>query len=1810
MRRRSKAQHPASRHGVALLFVISLIVVFFLFVTTFVAMSGSYLRTSDRKLRVERTEQLKPANVVDDVFYMLLRDVAAGHILRGHSLLSDQYGVELFSVEDASGEFSGTCDLVAFDEGYSNQVLRIQLTASLQPLANAQTINALTRASRDDFLGRWLTFADGPLAGVTMPILEYKFELLPNVANPTDVRCHFFVLAQPQERSWAFTAEGVAQSVRTRFVVNGRPFDGAPKIENINGQPVLVSESNETVDVVSDDPGTLLHNRNFFLARDARGSNAFPEHLQMIPSFHRYSQFAGLTIDPSITTWQQLRNAANSALRPSPLENPNFTGSNPNSRFFTPGTYASPMRTPNFVFAPNNFFADNGFNSAAPEHWSHLVNGLLGNDPAALSALGLALNSGLDVDADGDGRNDSIWIDIGLAPVAMPNGTRVKPLVAIKIEDLDGRLNLNAHGSLAELSRGANQVSSLFVPYGQGHGPAEVRLSAVLGIPALQRVLQTRYGLPAAGGPGVGAPDALGFTNPLHAARWFGFLDNVLPNLTGGIYSSPSDYQGQLVFEPSGQSVLPPWFVPPGNVGMSLPFAQSPTPLLTQIVDTPYEFNLFTEGSPYRYFNYATSAPVQQPSDSPDVDQPFSVADLEALLRAPDADFPQVLAAAMNLRSDALVGPESRRQILQALMTTVANNEDVRRQLTTHSFEVPALPANLAGVLRRHLLTRDLTGNTTQIDTTLSHFQPRRAFVTPAANDVVRAVEQQVLAMLGQDIVAGLPLNLDRRFGNGVDDNGSFSIDDYGDPFLGGGVESSGPQTTVTLNLLAGTPIDLDFDQDGGLPSSGDGDQFLARSAFARQLYVLMLMMVEPDYAVPASQLLPEAIRRRVAVAQWAINAVDFMDPDSTCTPFEFDVNPFNGWHVDGNLRTRPNSMGGVELGIELPVTDPFDLPAGPQNERFVVWGVERPDLLLTEAVGFHDHRSHIVGMSPRQGHMPIPSAFIELYNPNLVPFTDYQSLGDTHASLTPTEKGVNLRKLTPAGEPVYRLLVVKEQDRGLNPDWLISDFDEMCRDHLVNGNQRRFAQGGVDDIERTIFFANPSNLIASINDYIADNSIDLTTAPERVQLATGLVQHYPSTNDPLVVQPGQHAVVGSAGPHDQVPLTRNMTIFGRILGAPTDNTYDPAIHSEDRPAIRLNPGAPIEVGYFDTNAPAKMRLVPKTIGVPIDRVFGSTPPAQHRSMAFSGPVTGYPLQDSAGEDAVAEADGWFYETSHSDPFYTSMDDQISKYGEILDINDPNVRSYRHVVLQRLANPQQAFHPVLNPYLTFDDLAVNLNAYGGVGVDTQLRDTPGPVPGEPTMVTSSQRGRIDDLATEFAHTTRPMPHNSLVNNVENKNVWLRTPSGTWQVSTVAGSNDGIFPVGLTLFDPVNGYNAPEQFSLGAVNQAYASLPDTVPWLRIANRPVISQFELASVPIQSNGLLLEHVIWTNPRQHNHYIDDALLNTAANAGLRNATLFPDLMDRIPSYLFNFFGQTAAMRAPARLFEFTTVPSPFVGTETLLNPLARMAGGFGLDLVGVGGTTPGLMPDGPRYGAPYNFLSNRRIPGKLNLNTINYAPTWNAMMGSPMYTNPASNTSFGNVGTNNSFVGATHGRQTPLRHSPWLQNAERFNPGDLRSTRLPQSLPGLPPDRFYDTLSTLWGPVPAGPPVPMFDHQPAVNVLLYDTDRNEYFRNQKRQRMANMTTQRSSVFAVWITVGYFEMEEVAVPIPDNPNAPLQSVTFNNGLVELRTAVGREYGLDRGQVRRDRAFYVVDRSIPVGFFPGENLNVDKAVLTRRYLP
>lgn len=53
----------------------------------------------------------------------------------------------------------------------------------------------------------------------------------------------------------------------------------------------------------------------------------------------------------------------------------------------------------------------------------------------------------LDVDTDGDGIRDAIWIDLG-HPVITVGDVSFKPLFAFKVIDLDSKINLNVHGNL------------------------------------------------------------------------------------------------------------------------------------------------------------------------------------------------------------------------------------------------------------------------------------------------------------------------------------------------------------------------------------------------------------------------------------------------------------------------------------------------------------------------------------------------------------------------------------------------------------------------------------------------------------------------------------------------------------------------------------------------------------------------------------------------------------------------------------------------------------------------------------------------------------------------------------------------------------------------------------------------------------------------------------------------------------------------------------------------------------------------------------------------------------------------------------------------------------------------------------------------------------------------------------------------------------------------------------------------------------------------------------------------------------------
>jgi hypothetical protein len=84
--------------------------------------------------------------------------------------------------------------------------------------------------------------------------------------------------------------------------------------------------------------------------------------------------------------------------------------------------------------------------------------------------------------------------------------------------------------------------------------------------------------------------------------------------------------------------------------------------------------------------------------------------------------------------------------------------------------------------------------------------------------------------------------------------------------------------------------------------------------------------------------------------------------------------------------------------------------------------------------------------------------------------------------------------------------------------------------------------------------------------------------------------------------------------------------------------------------------------------------------------------------------------------------------------------------------------------------------------------------------------------------------------------------------------------------------------------------------------------------------------------------------------------------------------------------------------------------------------------------------------------------------------------------------------------------------------------------------------------------------------------------DTNRNAYFRYQTMNQLANVTTVRSNVFAIWVTIGYFD---------------------GSGTTALEVT----------PVRRNRGFYIFDRSIPVGYERGKDHNVRDAILLRRII-
>ncbi|NQU25200.1 MAG: hypothetical protein HQ567_28265 [Candidatus Nealsonbacteria bacterium] len=1413
-----------------------------------------------------------------------------------------------------------------------------------------------------------------------------------------------------------------------QFLINGVPFSGTgfgwtqgsgaslgqsaliPRHEN-NLYPL--GGANEDYDAVD------FQNPHLAGQMPIIGANGTITGVRTIPSFHRpalvkYWQTNGDMQNPDVRRQVILRPLGAGSPQP---DHPMFTGSNPN---------------PNGVFDP--------------------------------------LSDWWDVDNDGDGFTDSIWVDMGMPVRSTADGRMYKPLFAILCIDMDGRLNINVHGTATQADAASYKqgtyeyvdatapqgyrfagTTSVPLPRGLGTGPAEINL-----LPLFQHAgnnsyllyrrllcgeqqwyLEGRYGELNTAANGVPMPGVTGLDDPLSANRMFEYAGGYWNFFQGtemlDSYGSPLDLYGTgaIALDPAGRPL-------PVAMAQNVNPVNQTTAYLT---DDPYEIDPSLKRG--RGMGVAVSP-------GSNIDNPFSVAEWERINRPFDRDADTLPPRLAALTNDGSGGP-LRSMLLHS-----------RHSFTTDSWDLPCPGLGISpdGQRVRHVV--DLL----------------RVRGTP--QDSLLATAHQLLP---PEMLAGLRMNLNRPLGSGRDDNDNDVVDEAREA-------ASGEQFPQYATPTNGGQFPFDHANDNYGDSSPSNYDPYAREIMARHLYVLMWMTADAQFLTTQLGSAEEASR---FLAQWAVNIVDFRDRDSIMTRFRYDVNPFNGWEPDGSA-------------------------------LHTVWGCERPELLITETLAMHDRRtedrddeqhdpseegdnSEEAGKTTDGGEgegegdekkkdasfdqrlRPEGSLFVELFNP----WTALQPrAGELHLPQS-SGRGVHLNRVSggTGGSPVWRLLICPR------PDGVEADEEQLDPDD-PDPTKR-------PDVDRVVYFV-PSTA---------------ATIPQGGPQG-GRVRFTPSQNPLTQVLPGRYCVIGPGNSAQGAATTYIGFRTGQDAGDGTTRR------------IVLQPGgSDKEVVKNDTSTnphkPAAAQVHPPSVMVI------NTP----RRLSVSEPVDGY--------TADGYADG-AYAPPRDIPLDAERDDEVTANNFTAD---GTFFGFRVVHLQRLANPLQAYDAEENPYRTIDSMPIDLTAFNGVTNDEDPQNG-----GSMEDVRLHARQRGEEEGDAEANTN---------------NLWKQQP-----MAKLNGDKE----IGGALNDHY--MNKPMRHSLGYLNAEFfgAPLSDNnyrgdpprpFPWLTWNNRPFVSQMELLLVPGLRSSKLLVH----NRQNPNMYYSIAKTGVAVDP-YQSTTPEQVPFQHLPNLFHSASSQQPGLSSQLhRLLEFVHVPSPFVGTNVQINPNVSTTGQHS-------------------FHPPFNLVSRYRDPGRINLNTIFTRQTYLGLM--------------------NCFPGTN-------TEESWNRFVRSRNPGGQGGGRVigdPTTLGSSSPSQFSHPFRTATG----GSLVPQvgslrFENEIGATLLRADPevlgqplfrndtasteinspnnpDRNPYFRYQALQRLGNLTTTRSNVYAIWITVGYFEVKPVGV----------DPVRYPDGY-QLAT----ELGVDTGEVERHRAFYMFDRSIPVGYIRGQDLNVEKAILVKRFI-
>lgn len=1508
-------------------------------------------------------------------------------------------------------------------------------------------------------------------------------------------------------------------------------------------------------------------------------------------------------------------------MRPMPWDHPSFTGSNSNF-------------TPRDIDGNGSLWVDINADGTPDQLESddELMNKLI---------IGMGGSNGLpgdpmpmwDVDNDGDGIPDSIWIDLGLPVRTSADGRSYRPLVAILVKDLDGRLNLNAHGNRTQMLplfmglatgplqpvpdiaadgrfAGGAPRQVLGLPRGLGYGPAEIFFGHALN-PAnanveYLRLMEGRYGVDA-------NVALLGVNEPLTSLQALGLTHDF--GLTISAHSSRPDIHGV------GSIGIDYYGQPEGF------YMADTTKVPSQILDDPYEADLSVKS---RGVSGA--------------DVPYTHLELEHLLRWADSD-----SAGISER----VYQRAPMSFAPGAGTTWTQAWQRRELFTTDSWHIPhpnfAVPRErIGGSWMRDALIRWLPGpdlgwgkvgvdddgdgtpdNLSEAGWPHSDDVPNLPggivellSVKLAAGGLNSAqINAEVAKMLPVEVLQGRPLDLNRMWGNGFDDNNNFVVDE---PFEGDGAD----------NDSDGTPDNERFEPNGRddnangqvdelaelatgeveLLKQGTGTYFdnratnenngapapigrMGRQIFARNLYCLLMLLKGEDDRDLDGAPGNDDDETATLLAQFAVNVVDFRDADAIYTPFEFDLNPFDGWQVDGLVETNEGIV-----------------------DRAVVWGCERPELLISETLAFHARRTEDLSVGGQVGDTtpdedydqrlrPRGSFFVELFNPWWN--NGAQGFHKLPAELYEAGGGVQLNRFVPGPggpSPVWRMLIVKEPSPVVE-----TDLDDPMNSAVV--------------AERSVYFTDPTWV--SINDP-RDGTAYWTTLPVA----------------PL--EPGRYAVVGSSG--QPMDLNSDGSIeYTTVVGRTTAAVEGDAVSMQytDTRRIVLEPNVDEEISQVrvlgnQTPTLTSMPAAPTNFpGQPPDiRPVVAVPIGQPRSVSITEPESGYPLADF--DLALAPPEG-AYLNPMDQPLDATSPDAL-----ILQSNGTHA-AFRNVHLQRLANPLLPWNPEppsaahnpnlpVNIYLTVDSMTVDLTTFNGVTSDS---DDPLAAAGTTDFASKERGSKTSSTDGNSNPTLRGAPYTW-------RNLWAHEPPNlaadiaTDPAFAEPGPVTHYFPHVLkeTLgylnhdfhpfftstpppgIDPLNYRGAPDTISvpLGGVPAGWTAPLPTFPWLSFHDRPFANPLELLQVPMIRSSQLGKSFSSAHQKT-----GPGLPATNPQEQFRgNApTLFPHLLDFFHAPTPGEPPAEASVRA-FRLFDYVETPSRFAGTRNWLDPNDFSTGifGAGLDggwgMAGVDDDRNGTIDDVTEAGwpgsddpgnetrwlwPPFCWTSRYREPGRININSFSDPYVWFGLA-----------KGFPAMDTFSVAREVMMSRRGSGGTSPLALNASypTFFANPFRSAASADLMPDVGQMRKDGSTSqqlevhaTLLRGSETSATVPLFRFESIDAGTGFETqhdnsDRNTHFRYLGLQRLSNLVSTHSNVFGVWITMGYFEVEP-------NTNAA--------GVVVVDTAhpdgyrLGQERGTDTGDIVRHRSFYIIDRSIPVAFEPGENHNVDRAVVLRRHI-